>query len=69
MSVVAQNDITNPLFQEALLLQQAGDTKSALRKYEDLLSVSPTSEGYTNYGIALRTFGHIQAAIIAESVP
>lgn len=46
------------------MLQQSGNTKAALEKYEALLAVEPSSDAYANYGVALRTLGHIQAAIV-----
>ncbi len=63
--MLQQDGITNPLFQEALVLQQAGKTGAALEKYRALLNQSPNADGYANLGVALRTLGHTKAALVA----
>lgn len=51
------------LFNQALQLQQAGKVQEAIGLYQEILKQEDHAGAYANLGVALRTQGHIQAAI------
>ncbi|WP_373533068.1 tetratricopeptide repeat protein [Vampirovibrio sp.] len=50
---------------QALTYHQRGDLTQAIAEYRHCIQTHPTAVAYTNLGVALRTQGHIKAAIAA----
>ncbi len=53
------------LLERALVLHQGGDVQSAIQHYREILAEQPTADVYANLGVALRTLGKTQAALVA----
>lgn len=56
--------IQDPL-QQAILYHQQGQLEQAVAEYQRCIKQQPTSTAYTNLGVALRSQGHIEAALVA----
>lgn len=62
---VLETQNLSPLMERALALHQGGEVHSAIQHYRKLLAQQPNADAYANLGVALRTLGQTEAALIA----
>jgi tetratricopeptide (TPR) repeat protein len=58
------SSVVSPAFEKILRLQQQGQNEAAIAGYQDLLKLEPNAQVYANLGVALRTKGHMEAALV-----